>query len=64
MYQLIMKNFGKLVLVFFDIYIQISCFLWWTHAGGELDSFLYTNSEEALEQSLFRNFKYIEIDLN
>ena len=60
-----MKNFGKLVLVFFVIFISKShaSFNLISHAGGELDSFLYTNSEEALEQSLFRNFKYIEIDL-
>lgn len=33
------------------------------HAGGGVDGIIYTNSKEALEASLNRNFKIVEFDL-
>ena len=33
------------------------------HAGGEIDSYIYTNSYEAVMKSIKNGYKYIEIDL-
>ncbi len=33
------------------------------HAGGEIDGYNYTNSKEAILQSINRQYKYIELDL-
>ena len=33
------------------------------HAGGEIEGHIYTNSLEAIKQSIERGYKYIEIDL-
>lgn len=33
------------------------------HAGGAIDGYVYTNSLEALQQSIDKGYKYIELDL-
>lgn len=33
------------------------------HAGGAIDSFIYTNSKEALENAIKNEYKFIELDL-
>lgn len=33
------------------------------HAGGAIDGYAYTNSKEALEQSVANGYKYVEFDL-
>ena len=32
------------------------------HAGGEIDSYIYTNSYEAVMKSIKNGYKYIEMD--
>lgn len=34
------------------------------HAGGEIDGFSYTNSVEAVINSINNEFKYIELDIS
>jgi len=62
-----MRHFGSIFLFLLIFFYQSNSFskkIYIAHAGGSYDGFIYTNSINAIKESISKNFKYIEIDLN